>query len=180
MFRDCGAHILDADVIAREIVEPRQPAWHDIIRAFGREILHENGQLNRKQLGMLIFQSPEKRQILEQIIHPRVIAEVDRQEAELRQTYPECVVVVDVPLLIEVNMHSDYHTIVVVYVPEEIQMQRVMQRDGLVESDARQRLAAQMPLAEKCAYATHIIDNSGPLDSTCQHVISLYQELITL
>ncbi len=177
MFREFGAYVLDADVIARQVVEPHQPAWHEIIKVFGREIIHKNGTLDRKQLGALIFCSPEKRQLLERIIHPRVIAEIDRQEAALRRMLPDAVVVVDVPLLIEANMHSEYRTIVVVYVPEDIQMQRLMLRDGLSVKDARQRLAAQMPLTEKQNYATHVIDNTGTMSKTREQAEKIFHAI---
>ena len=178
MFRDCGAAVIDADIIARQVVEPDLPAWREIAALFGREIFHKDGQLDRKHLGALIFRSPEKRQLLESFIHPRVIAEIDRREAALRKATPDAVVVVDVPLLIEADMHREYRTIVVVYVPEAIQMQRLMSRDGLPEAAARQRLAAQMPLVEKRNYATCIIDNTTTLTQTREQVERTFQTIL--
>jgi dephospho-CoA kinase len=177
MFQELGAHLIDADTIARQVVEPEQPAWSEIVEAFGKEILLDNGQLDRKQLGTVVFSSSEKRQALERIIHPRVIAEVDRQEDAFRQSHPGGIVIVGVRVLIEAKMHTKYTTILVVYVPEEIQMRRVMARDGLSEDDARRRIMTQMPLVEKCAYASHIISNEGTLEQTRKQVQSIYQEL---
>lgn len=177
MFRECGAHILDADVIARQVVTPEQAAWREVVEVFGKEILLSDGQLDRKQLGAVVFSSPEKRQVLERIIHPRVIAEIDRQEYACRQIHPEKVIIVDVPLLIEANMHPEYATILVAYVPEDIQVQRVMTRDGLSEDDARKRISAQIPLIEKCTYASHIISNEGSVENTREQVQSIYQKL---
>lgn len=175
MFRECGACIIDADVIARQIVEPNLPAWHEIVALFGREVLHKGDRLDRNQLGTLIFRSPKKRQLLEGIIHPRVIAEIDRQETALRKASPDAVVIVDVPLLIEADMHREYRAIMLVYVSDNIQMQRLMSRDGLPEHAARQRLAAQMPLAEKRNYATGIIDNTNTLTQTREQVKKIFQ-----
>ncbi len=178
MFRDCGAAIIDADVIARQIVEPDLPAWHEIVALFGQEILHKDGRLDRKHIGALIFRSPEKRRLLEKIIHPRVIAEIDHQEAALRKATPDAIVIVDVPLLIEADMYHEYRTIMVVYVPEAIQIQRLMLRDGLPEHAGRQRLAAQMSLAEKRNYATCIIDNTNTLTQTREQVESIFQAIL--
>lgn len=178
MFRECGATILDADQIARQVVEPHQPAWHDIVAIFGREIIHKDERLNRTLLGEQIFRSSEKRRQLEAIIHPRVIAEIDRREAEWRLSEPERVVIVDVPLLIETGMYREYRAIIVVSVPESIQMQRLMARDGLSEAQARQRLAAQMPLKDKHAYATHLIDNAGSQANTRRQTGRIYRELL--
>lgn len=180
MFQDLGAVIIDADIVARQVVEPEQPAWHEIVNVFGKAILLKNGRLDRRRLGALVFRSAEKRRVLEQIIHPRVIAEIDRQEASFRKTAPETIILVDAPLLIEANMHTDYATILVVYVPENIQMQRLMTRDGLSEAEARERITAQMPLAEKCAYATHVIENDGTMEHTREQVMTMYHTLLDL
>jgi dephospho-CoA kinase len=177
MLRECGAAIIDADVLARQVVEPHRPAWDEAVAAFGREVLAPDETLDRKRLGALIFQCAEKRRVLEQIIHPRVIAEIDHQETAVRELTPDAVVVVDVPLLIEAQMHLAYRTVIVVFVPLVLQLRRLLARDTLSEHEARQRLNAQMPLADKCAYATHIIDNSGSLDATRRRVVRLYQEL---
>jgi dephospho-CoA kinase len=177
MFRDCGAGVLDADVVARQVVEPEQPAWRDIVAHFGPEIVLPNGQLDRQKLGQIVFQQPAERKILEQLTHPRVIAELDRQEHALRQDDQERVIIVDVPLLIEAGMHRDYRHVIVVTVPEAVQAARLMDRDHLSEAQARQRLAAQMPLSEKCRYATHLIDNEHSRSHTQRQVAALYREL---
>ena len=178
MFRELGAYVIDADVVARQVVEPGCYAWQDIVEYFGKDVLLENDQIDRKRLGALVFRSQEKRRILEQIIHPRVIEDIDRQEAQIRATDPATVIIVDVPLLIETGMHTDYTTILVVYVSENIQMQRLMTRDGLSEEEAQQRIIAQMPLAEKRRYATHVIDNEGTLERTHIQASGLYDMLL--
>ena len=179
MFQTLGAAVLDADVVARQVVAPEQPAWREIVAHFGEEILLPDGQLDRKKLGAQVFQQPAERRILEQIIHPRVIAELDRQESLLRQTEPGRVILVDVPLLIEAGMHAAYSNVIVVYVPAATQLHRLMRRDQLIIESARQRMAAQMPLAEKCAYATQIINNDETLERTQAQVQAIYGLLNT-
>jgi dephospho-CoA kinase len=180
MFQELGAYVLDADVVARQVVEPEQPAWREIVAHFGREILLADGHLDRKRLGAIVFQQPDERRILERIIHPRVIEHINHQEHLLHQTEHDRIIIVDVPLLIEASMHTDYATVIVVYASEATQLQRLMSREQLSEYSARQRLAAQMPLSEKLNYATHIISNDGTLAQTQQQVQAIYQEMLNV
>ena len=177
MFQALGAHVIDADIVARQVVEPEQPAWREIVTHFGQEILLDDGQLDRKKLGAIVFHQSDERRMLEQIIHPRVIADINRQEQFLRETAPESVVLVDVPLLIEAAMYTDYAIVIVVYVAEAIQLQRLMCRDHISEEVARQRIATQMPLCEKIHYATDIINNEETIDRTRQQVETIYREI---
>lgn len=177
MFRDLGAHIIDADRVARQVVEPGRPAWKEVVEHFGQALLLEDGRIDRKKLGAIVFNQTEERQILEQIIHPRVIDDINRQEHQVRNAEHDRVIVVDVPLLIEASMQTNYVTIVVVYVSEEVQLERLMARDSLPEQVARQRIAAQMPLDEKLRYATHIIQNNGTYQQTQQQVMTVYQHI---
>ena len=177
MFQVLGAHVIDADLVARQVVAPEQPAWREIVAHFGQEILLDDSQIDRKKLGAIVFHQSDERRILEQIIHPRVIADINRQEQLLRESDPERVVLVDVPLLIEAAMHPDYAVVIVVYVSETIQLQRLICRDHLSAEVARQRIATQMPLCEKIAYATHIINNEDTIDRTQQQVETIYREI---
>lgn len=177
IFRELGAYIIDADILARQVINPGQPAWQEIVDHFGHDILQKNGYIHRKKLGQIVFRDPKQRKILEQFIHPRVIAAADAQEQSLHAREPDRVIVVDVPLLIEASMHTEYVTILVVYVSEEIQMTRLMERDQISEEIARQRIRAQMPLSEKVKYATHIIDNNGTLEQTRKQVKRIYHQL---
>jgi dephospho-CoA kinase len=177
MFQELGAYIIDADVVARQVVEPGLPAWKDIVEHFGRDILLDDEHIDRKKLGAIVFNQTEERRILEQIIHPRVFEAIDSQEQQIRNTDQERVVLVDVPLLIEASMHTDYLTILVVYVSEEVQLERLMARDAMSEQVARQRIATLMPLDEKVQYANHIIDNSGTHEQTRKQVLTVYQNL---
>ena len=177
MFQKCGAHLIDADVAARQIVAPGQPAWREIVAHFGQEILRETGELDRKQLGAIIFQHPEERQALNHITHPRVIAEIRREEARLHARSPETLIIVDVPLLIETGMHADYLAVILAYLPEAAQLRRLMERDQLSEADARRRIQAQMPIEEKLRCATHVVNNAGSLEETFRQAQAIYAAL---
>lgn len=178
MFHELGAIILDADVIARQVVEPGQPAWAEIREHFGSDVFSADGQLDRKKLGTYVFQNPAERRMLEAIIHPRVIAEINHQEQQIHHNDSLQIIVADVPLLIEAGMHTDYETVVVVYVPEDVQLRRLMQRDHLTEAVARQRIAAQMPLSEKLTYATHTINNAETPEQTRAQVVRVYTQML--
>jgi dephospho-CoA kinase len=180
MFQELGAYIIDADHVARQVVEPEQQAWQAIVTHFGQEILLDDGHIDRKKLGAIVFNQPEERRILERIIHPRVIEEINHQEQRIRKTDPERVVLVDVPLLIEASMHTDYATVIVVSVSEEIQLKRLMDRDHISENVARQRIAAQIPLSEKITYATHIINTDDTIERTQQQVQAIYQQMLNV
>ncbi len=178
MFQELGVCPIDADIIARQVVEPGKPAWKEIVDYFGEEILLEDGTLDRKKLGAIIFNQAEKRQVLNQIVHPRVIQEIDEQERACHAAQPEGLAIVDVPLLIETAMHEAYETIVLVYLPETIQLQRLIDRDKLSEQDALARVQSQMPLSEKLKYATYVIHNDKSIKETRRQVHEVYRELL--
>ena len=178
MFQELGACLIDADIVARQVVEPGKAAWKEIVEYFGKKILLEDGALDRKKLGAIIFNHAEKRQILNQIVHPRVIQEIDEQERVCHEKQTERLVIVDVPLLIEAAMHESYEAIILVYVPEAIQLQRLMSRDKLSEQDALARIRSQMPLSEKIDYATHVIHNDKSPENTRRQVHELYRDLL--
>ncbi|HZG83525.1 dephospho-CoA kinase [Paenibacillus sp.] len=163
-----GAAIVDADRIARDVVQPGQPALADIREAFGDEVLLEDGTLNRKALGAVVFGDEAARRKLESILHPRIRAEMARQMAEWNEREPGRLVVVDIPLLYESGLDKrfNFEEIVVVYVPREVQLERLMKRDGLTTEAAEQRLDAQMPIERKKELADVVIDNSGTLEQT--------------
>ncbi len=177
MFQELGAYVIDADVVARQVVEPGQPAWKEIVEHFGEDILREHSQINRKKLGAIIFQQPEERRTLNQITHPRVIERIDREIEEVHRQQPQRLILVDVPLLIEADMQHDYNTILVVYVPKLVQLSRLMERDKITEKEAFKKIHSQMPLDEKVQYATHVVRNHESLDNTREQVREIYGEL---
>ena len=175
--RQSGALIIDADQIAHDVVAPGQPALEEIRRHFGDDMLTPEGLLNREKLGRMVFEDPDARRRLEAIVHPRVSAEIDRQMARIAENHPDAVVIMDIPLLFETGRTEGLTDIIVVYTPELIQLERLTQRNGLSPSEARARMASQMPLKEKVARATMVIDNSGTLAETERQTLAVYRRL---
>ena len=176
MLRQLGAWIVDADKLARKVVEPGQPAWQDIVAIFGEGILLHDGHLNRKAVGDMIFGDERMRQQLEAITHPRIRQAASEQlkEAALRDF---AVAVLDVPLLIEVGWTDMVDTVWVVYVNSAAQIKRLMERDGLNSEQALARIASQMRLQDKLQYANVVVDNSEGLEETRQQVVAAWNDL---
>ncbi len=172
IFAECGARVIDADRLAREAVEPGQPALEEIARAFGREVIMADGRLDRERMAQLVFADPRKRQQLERIIHPRV-REAERQ---LIREATEELVVLDVPLLFESGMAAECDKTAVVIVSEAQRLARLALQ-GISAEEVQRRLQAQMPQEEKAALADFIIENSGSLEQTRHQVVCLVHTL---
>lgn len=170
MLRERGAAIVDADQVAREVVEPGRPALREIVNRFGPAILNEDGTLNRKKLGEIVFADPARRKELEAITHPAIRARMREMTAALQAEDPDRLIVADIPLLFEAGLERQYECVLLVYVPREIQKERLMKRDGLTEEEAERRLAAQMDIEEKKRRADYVIDNSGTPEETARQV----------
>jgi len=173
-----GAAVVDADLLAREVVEPGQPALAEIAAEFGAGVLLPGGGLDRAALGAVVFADAERRERLNAITHPRVRALMgERVAAALAGGAP--LVVVDVPLLFEGGLQAQFEGVLLVWVPAELQLHRLVERDGMAEAEARARLAAQMPIDEKRALATWVIDNSGSVEDTERQVAAWWREHVT-
>ncbi|MFE5318894.1 dephospho-CoA kinase [Paenibacillus sp. NPDC056579] len=165
-----GAMLVDADRIAREVVEPGSPVLAQIRERFGSKVLLPDGSLHRKKLGETVFGDPQARKDLESIMHPSIRALMRERMSEYERLYPDKLVVVDVPLLYESGLQHMYEAVMVVYIPRTLQRQRLMQRDGISEEQAEARLAAQMDIEQKRALADVVIDNQGTLAQTEEQV----------
>ncbi|MGD2269975.1 MAG: dephospho-CoA kinase [Desulfobacterales bacterium] len=177
ILESAGAIIIDADEIAREVVRKGQPAWHEIVQHFGRNILLTGGEINRSLLGDIIFKNPEKKELLNRIVHPRVKKETDQRLRQVEKNTPNAVVILDVPLLFEAGMFGGLSEVIVVYAPEPIQLLRLIRRDNLSESDAMARIRSQMPIEKKKNLASIVIDNSGTRALTRKATLSVYRKL---
>lgn len=176
MFKNKGAAIIDADLLSREILEPGQPAFLDLVDAFGPGILDSDQRIDRKVLGRRVFADPEVRKTLESITHPRIfeLFQTRTQQAEARG---ERVVLYDAPLLYERGLDSLMNAVIVVSIPLDMQKQRLTARDGLDEAAVEQRLAAQWPLSEKVEKADYVIDNAHTLSHTEAQVDHVWRQL---
>ncbi len=173
MFANMGAEVIDADQLAREVVEPGQPALEEIATAFGRDMLMPDGRLDRGKLARIIFADPVARARLNAITHPR-IQERMATEMALRGSRPG-LLIVDIPLLYENDRSDTVESVIVVWVDAKTQLRRLTERDGLTPDEARQRIAAQMPLDEKRARADLVVDNSGSRENTRRQVEVIYR-----
>lgn len=175
--RRAGAVIIDADIIAREAVLKNSPAWHKIVEAFGKEVLLPDGEINRTYLGDIIFKDYKKKEILNKIVHPFVSKKTVEMVENIRKTSPGSIVILDIPLLIEAGMHERLEDVILVYVPENIQIKRLMERDLISETDAMFKIRSQMPIEEKKQHATIVIDNSGSIEATKQKAMEVFNYL---
>lgn len=171
------ALLVDADQVARDVVEPGEPALLQIAKIFGTNVLNSDGSLNRKQLGAIVFSDSDKLKQLEQITHPAIRARMLQTIEMYKQQKPNALIVADIPLLYETNQSHLYEGVLVVYIPRELQVERLMNRNGLTQEEAEARIALQMDIEEKKKRADWVIDNSSTLENTEQQVISLIKRL---
>lgn len=183
MLASLGAVVIDADAIVHELQAPGMPMLEELARAFGPEILDAGGALDRKALGERVFRDALARGRLNAIVHPQVGIEFGRRlAAALADEAP--LVVLDIPLLFESRQAGrpgasqlDMQAVVVVWVPESVQIERTMARDACSREEAERRVRAQLSLDEKRDLADHVIDNSGPLEDTARQVEALFRKL---
>ncbi|ELK47271.1 dephospho-CoA kinase [Halobacillus sp. ACCC02827] len=174
MFKELGIPVVDADVISRKVVEPGEAAYTRIVEAFGSDILLEDRTIDRKKLGGVVFSNEEKRKELNGIVHPEVRKEMVRQ----RECYKEeghRAVVLDIPLLFESKLTDYVEKTLVVYVEEETQLRRLMERDQSTSEDAEARIASQIPVKKKAALADAVIDNNGSVEQSFDQLKDILQ-----
>jgi len=176
--RELGANIIDADIVAREIVEKGQPALKEIVDYFGKEVIKPDGTLDRKILGTIVFSDPEKLQVLNKITHERIIKRIEEEIQNYRRLGKLKAVFVDAALLIEMKMYFLTDEIWLVTSSKETQLKRLMLRDELSFSEAMDRINSQMCLEEKKVYADVVLDNSKDFDHLKKQVESLYKSIV--
>lgn len=179
MLEGLGAKIIDADYIARLVVEPGEPAWREIVEKFGEEILHPDGTINRNRLGEVVFNDQEKREELNRITHPRIVETIkdliDRYAGEKAE-----VVGIEAALIVEKGgMKPLIGDLIVVTADREMQTARLIERNGFSPEEAAVRIESQMPLSEKIKHATYVVDNSGTLERTREQVEEVWKKIIS-
>ena len=172
-----GASIIDADRIAHAVILKGGEAYRPVVEAFGKEILDEAGEIDRKRLGGIIFRDPEKRILLNRLVHPSVFERADSEKKELSRRDPAGVIVFDAALLIETGVYSAMDWVLLAYVDRATQIERLVGRDRLSRSEAERRIDAQMPLDDKRTFADEIIDNRKPLAEVAEEVGGIYRRL---
>ncbi|MBK6750415.1 MAG: dephospho-CoA kinase [Acidobacteria bacterium] len=177
VLRELGCRVLDADLTAREVVAKGTPGLASIVREFGEGILTDTGALDRKKLGAIVFADKEKREKLNSIVHPLVIEAQDRWIRDVEMTDSQGIAVIDAALMIESGGYKRFNKLIVVWCESAIQLERLKHRDGLSESDATLRIAAQMPQDEKKQFADHLIDTSRSFEDTRSQVAEVVKKL---
>jgi dephospho-CoA kinase len=178
MFAHQGARVIDADLLSREVAMPGQPAYARIVEEFGSQLVQDDGSLDRKALGAIVFADPARRKRLEEITHPAIGARQQRILSVLDEEGFEGIVLWDAALLFESGGVAKMDRVVVVFADPETERARLMERDGLSLADARARIASQMPIAEKAKLADHVIDNSGSREETERQVRAVHGALL--
>jgi len=179
MLENLGAKVIDADDIARKVVEPNEPAWREIVYAFGEDILNPDNSINRKGLGEIIFNDNEKRKILNDITHPKIIQKV-RERVETYKNENVEVVIIEAALIVEKGGLKDLiEKLIVVTSDKESQIERLIKRNSLSKEEALSRINSQTPTSEKTLHVDYIIDNSGAIDKTQNQVNNIWLEIVS-
>lgn len=174
--RELGLTVLNADLLAHRLMEPGQSAYDDVVREFGRDVLAADGAVDRKKLGEIVFHDAARRERLNRIVHPRVIEAREEQLKQMEAENPRGLAIVEAALLIEAGYYKKLDRLVVCSCRPEQQMERLRAR-GLSEEEARQRIAAQLPLEEKLRLADEVVDCSGTLEETRRQTDELVARL---
>ncbi|SEM23213.1 dephospho-CoA kinase [Syntrophus gentianae] len=178
LLQEKGAFHIDFDLLAHEVEEPDQPAWQGIVDTFGTEILREDHTLDRARLGQIVFSDRRKLDKLNEIVHPAVFLAWQRRIEEIRAIRPDAVILSDIPLLIELGMQKRVDLVMLVYIPREEQIRRLMLRNGYSLDEAVQRVNSQMPIEDKLDFADIIVNNSGTREQTRAYIEKIWPRLL--
>ncbi|MGB5810502.1 MAG: dephospho-CoA kinase [Polyangiales bacterium] len=177
MFGELGVPVVDADDLAREVVEPGSPGLARIVEAFGREVLDSEGRLDRKRMGDIVFEDADARQRLNAILHPLIGAAGASHIAGL-QADPAPFILYEAALLVETGSYKAFSALIVVTASEATQKRRLVERDGLTGAEAVARIGSQLPLRDKVAVADHVVANDGDLSATEARVAEVHRALL--
>jgi len=175
MIEEMNIPVIDADKIAREVVEPGENAYEQIVEYFGKDILFPDGTLNRKKLGSIVFQDEEKRNVLNSIVHPVIRERMDERKEEYLAKGCKTVVL-DIPLLFEGNRQNEFDKVLLVAVSEETQLKRLLERDKMGKEDALNRIRSQMPIKDKIPLADAVIYNDGTMEETRAQLVAILKK----
>jgi dephospho-CoA kinase len=177
VWKEEGAYLIDADRIAREVVQPRAPAWKALVKAFGKEILQEDGFIHRKKLATRVFSNPVERELLNRILHPRIRREIDRRIKGIGKKGPKAIVVIDAALLVETGYYRDVDKVVVVTSTKKQQIERLRRRDQMDQEMARGIIDSQISGEKRIKVADIIIRNEGSRVKTERKAKEIFEEL---
>lgn len=175
-----GAVHLDIDRLAHELEEPGGPVWKEIVASFGTDILAANRTIDRDKLGEVVFPNPEKRELLNRIVHPAVYRAWKDRVRGIGKSREDAIVISDIPLLIEVGWEKDVDLVLLVHIPPDEQVRRIMKRNGITRREALERLHSQMPIDDKLRYAQIVIHNEGTMAETQRQIDLLWPRLVEM
>jgi dephospho-CoA kinase len=178
VFAELGAHAIDTDEIAHELLAPMGEVCRHVVENFGEGIVDEDGTINRRRLGSIVFGDPEKRRLLNSLVHPAVRAEVQRRISDLETSYSSGIIIIDAALMVETGSYRNYDRLVVVYCEPALQLDRLLRRGGLTLEEAKARIASQMPVEEKLKVADYRINTSGTFGQTREQIEAVYRDLV--
>jgi dephospho-CoA kinase len=177
VLRELGCHTMDADAAAREVVSRGSAGLKAVVDAFGADVLADDGSLDRKKLGSIVFGNEAKRELLNRILHPLIIDRQDQQIREWESREPQGIAVVDAALMIESGGYKRFDKLIVVHCQPEIQLERLMAREAISREEALRKISSQMPQEEKLKFADYRIDTSDGFDETRRLTETVYREL---
>lgn len=175
-----GCLLIQADLLGHQVLEPGGEAYDGAVREFGRDILDSEGAIDRRKLGQLAFQDPERLERLNRLVHPPVRARAARMAEVYFAAHPDGIAVTEAAILIETGSYRNFDRLIVVVCSEEQQIERAMHRDGITREEAQTRLGQQMPLQEKIRHGDYVIDTSGPKENTLEQTRAVYRSLRSL
>jgi dephospho-CoA kinase len=178
IFKELGAEIIDADLIARKVSQKGTSVYKEIVKAFGKNCLKKDGEIDRKKIGKIIFESPDKRKLLNAIIHPEIFKKERLLEREIKKRNKHAVILYDIPLLIETGSFAKMESVVLVHVKRETQISRLMKRNRLTRDESLNRIQAQLPFSQKKKYADYLIRGDETRDKTVKRVKKIYSEIL--
>jgi dephospho-CoA kinase len=178
VFAELGAHAIDTDEIAHDLLSPTGEVYRQVVRNFGEGIVNEDGTIDRRRLGSVVFGDCGKRQLLNSLVHPGVRAEVQHRIADLESTHSAGIIIIDAALMVETGSYRNYNKLVVVYCKPALQLDRLLRRGGLTLQEAKARIDSQMPVEEKLKVADYRIDTSGTFSQTREQIEAVYRDLV--
>jgi dephospho-CoA kinase len=177
---DLGAYVIDADKISRVVMLPETECWKKIVDTFGKEILQSDSSINRAKLASIVYDDPTKRSTLNHIVHPAIKHKIESEIEKIGNKSPDAVVIIEAALLVETGTYKEYDKLIVVHAPVELQIERLIKRDGITREEAYKRIDAQWPINKKIEVADYSICNEGSLDRLYRDTTKVFSSLVSI
>jgi dephospho-CoA kinase len=177
---DLGSFIIDADKISRVVMRPETECWKKIVAAFGTGVLQSDATIDRKKLASIVYDDPSKRKTLNHIVHPAIKLKIEEELERISTESPDGIVIIEAALLVETGAYREYDKLIVVHAPVELQIERMIRRDGITREEAQKRIDAQWPIEKKIKAADYPICNKGSLDALYSETAKVFSSLLSI